>query len=289
MPFDPTAARAGAVFSTNPNYMGAWVCYINGLEVPILGYQTICGANMFPEATIHVFPEKCMERLGHEDRVQVALFYLDYWVNPGRPEFRLLFDGEIVGWNYANAGSSRSIAFSCVGHIHIFQQLYFFFMNTLDNLVEQGNPEIAGSAITTAGFSYPYQLFHQGLIGAPTSVIDEQGNATNGQPNPAVVSAQPQGPAVQTPPAAPAPAPPPAGPNPPPVIVPPAAQAAVAAAITANITATAQAAAAAAAVAAANARAAAEAQDAQTMITRPFDLVYNVIAGLISKTVPPEP
>ncbi len=200
---DPSAARAGSVFSDNPNYIGAWVCYINGREVPILGWQVDYGIWEVPSCTLQMFPEKVLERLGHEDRVQVALFYLDQWA--GAPEMRLIFDGEVIGWSYSNTGSQRTINLSCLAHVHIFQQLYFFFMNTVDDIVSANDPAVRANALTSAGFAYPYNLFHTGLIGAPTST------GGNGQP---AGAAEP--------------------------------------------------------------------------IKRPFDFVYNVVAGLISDQVPPE-
>jgi len=34
---DYSAERSGAIFSTNPAYRAGWLCYINGVEVPIVG------------------------------------------------------------------------------------------------------------------------------------------------------------------------------------------------------------------------------------------------------------
>ncbi len=217
MPIDPSAARSGSVFSTNPSYLGSWVVYINGIEVPCIGWQVDYGIWKVPSATIYMFPEKVLERLGHEDRVQVAIFYLDHWAGPS--EYRLLFDGEIIGWSYGNFGAQRTIGFDCLAHVQIFQQLYFFFMNSVDNFLAAGNPQIANSAITSAGFSYPYNLFHTGLITPPLSA------GGTGQPT---------------------------------------------------------------ATPATGATSATTPTPASDPIARPFDFVYNVIAGLISDQVPPE-
>jgi hypothetical protein len=77
MPFDPTAARAGTVFSDVPNYAGAWVCYVNGIEVPIIGFETECGVWQIPSFRIHCIPDPLLQRIGTEDRVPVQIFYLD--------------------------------------------------------------------------------------------------------------------------------------------------------------------------------------------------------------------
>jgi len=168
MAFDPNAARSGAVLSTNPIYLAAWVCYVNGLEVPIMGFDVDYGVWAFPTFRIHFLPDPSVTRLGAEDRVQVAIFYLDHWYDPAKPEFRLLVDGEITGWAYSHSGGSRSIAFTCVAHARIFEQLYFYYMTNVDDIVASRSPDMAATSVaTTPGPFYPYGLFHQGLT--PTS------------------------------------------------------------------------------------------------------------------------
>lgn len=168
MPFDPSAVRSGSTFSTNPNYQAAWICYVNGVEVPIIGFDIQFGVWQIPSFTIHMLPDILLQRLGNEDRVPVQIFYLDYWYDPERPEFRLLIDGEIVGWRYMSSVGQRTMSFSCLSHIHIFQQLYFFYMTNVDNIAAAQNVITGTSGFTTPGLLYPYSLFHQGLI-VPTA------------------------------------------------------------------------------------------------------------------------
>lgn len=164
MAFDPNAARSGSILSTNPIYLAAWVCYIDGLYVPIIGFDVDYGVWAFPTFRIHLLPDPSIERLGAEDRVQVALFYLDHWYDPSKPEFRLLIDGEITSWGYTNAGGGRSISFNCVAHARIFEQLYFYYMTNVDDIVASRSPDVAATSVaTTPGPFYPYGLFHQGL------------------------------------------------------------------------------------------------------------------------------
>jgi hypothetical protein len=177
MPFDPSAVRSGATFSTNPTYQAAWVCYVNGIEVPIIGFDIQCGVWQPPAFTIHMIPDIVLQRLGSEDRVPVQIFYLDYWVDAERPEFRLLVDGEITGWSYSSSVGQRTMAFRCVSHIHVFQQLYFFYMTNVDNVVAAQSPEVLSSSFSTPGLLYPYSLFHQGLV-----VTNNQVAATRAQP-----------------------------------------------------------------------------------------------------------
>lgn len=163
MPFDPSASRAGSVFSDVPNYAAAWVCYINGVEVPIIGFEVEYGVWKIPSFRIHCIPDVTIQRLGHEDRVPVQVFYLDEWAND-TPTFRLLVDGEIVGWSFSSSSGSRSIAFSCLASIQIFQQLYFTYMTNVDDVVASRSPEVLAQGFTTPGLLYPYAIFHQGLL-----------------------------------------------------------------------------------------------------------------------------
>lgn len=163
MPFDPSASRSGSVFSDVPNYAAAWVCYVNGREVPILGFEVEYGVWQIPTFRIHCIPDVTIQRLGHEDRVPVQLFYLDEWGND-TPTFRLLVDGEIAGWSFSSSSGSRAIVFSCIANIHVFQQLYFFYMTNVDDIVASRSPEVLAQGFTTPGLLYPYAIFHQGLL-----------------------------------------------------------------------------------------------------------------------------
>jgi len=164
MAIDPTAARPASTPSDNPTYQGAWVCYINGRAVPIYAFDTTSRVWEPPTARIHLLPDVLLMRLGHEDRVPVAFFYLDHWVDPAKPDFRLLFDGEILGWSYSHAKGTRTVSFTVTAHIHIFQQLYFQYMTNIDDVVAARSPELVASSIaTTPGPIYPYALYHQGL------------------------------------------------------------------------------------------------------------------------------
>lgn len=174
MPFDPSAARSGAVTSDNPSFRGGWLCYINGIEVPIIGFSVTGGVWQIPQFQIQLAPDPDIEDLGKEDRVQVALFYLDQHVDPVHPEWRLLVDGEIIGRGGRHAPGARSISFTCLANIQVFKQLYFFFMNTVDDIVAAQSPEVASAGLTSAGLFYPYSLFHQGLL-APRGTGEVEG------------------------------------------------------------------------------------------------------------------
>lgn len=177
MAFDPTATRSGSEFSTNPFYQGAWLCYINGIAVPIQGFSVTHGVWMIPSFTIDLVPDETLMRLGHEDLAQVALFYLDQWADPDRPEWRLLADGEIVGWSYRQTPGGRVMSFKCMSHIRTLQQLYFFYMTNVEDVVASQDPALQASGFATEGLSYPYALFHKGLrlTGAEATALNGSG------------------------------------------------------------------------------------------------------------------
>lgn len=183
MAFDPNAVRSGAVASTNREYQGAWVVYVNGEEVPAIGWEVDIAVWSVPTFRVHFLPDVLMTRIGAEDRVQVQIFYLDYWWDPTRIDFRLLVDGEIVGWSYSNSLGSRSIAYSCTGHLAVFQQLYFYYMTNVDDVVASRSPDIAAQSVaTTPGPFYPYGLFHQGLTPTADQIRVETPGATTNTP-----------------------------------------------------------------------------------------------------------
>ena len=186
MPFDPSAARPGSEPSNNPSYQSAFICYIDGLETPILGFDTEAGVWQIPQFRIYLLPDILVQRLGHEDRVQVQIFYWDGWYEPEKPSWRLLVDGEIIGWSYANYAGGRAVSFSCVANIHLFQQLYFHYMTNVDDVVASRAPDLVAQGFSTPGLIYPYALFHQGLLTTATDI-----ETATARPNEAVTEEPP--------------------------------------------------------------------------------------------------
>lgn len=182
MAYDPTATRSGAEFSTNPFYQGAWLCYINGIAVPIQGFTVTHGVWQIPNFTIDLIPDLTLMNLGQEDLVQVALFYLDHWVDPEHPEWRLLVDGEIVGKSIRMTPNGRMLSFRCMSHIRTLQQLFFFYMTNVEDVVAAQDPALRASGFATEGLSYPYALFHKGLrlTGAEATALNGTGSDAAG-------------------------------------------------------------------------------------------------------------
>lgn len=170
--YDPVTYRSGtrkgittAVFSSNMPHRAPLLCYIAGVECPITAATVSYGVWKIPEASISLFPDPTLQRLGAEDRVPMVLFYLDEYIDPTNPTWRMLFEGEIVGWGYTNSAAGRSINFNCVMDIAVWTQLFLFYMSTLSG-VAAGTSSGAqtGEQINQAVAVYPYALFKKGLI-----------------------------------------------------------------------------------------------------------------------------
>jgi hypothetical protein len=156
-------------FSTNVLHNAAWLVYLNGLEVQAMSVSVQFGVWQIPTAQVTLPPHVILQRLGFEDRIMVTIFYLDEFYEPGNPKYRLMGEFELVEWSYMNTGSGRSIQLSCRSPLQIFEQLKFYYMSSLDDIVTANGNVGAGlgdTARVTQGL-YPQSLFHNGLI--PTS------------------------------------------------------------------------------------------------------------------------
>jgi hypothetical protein len=146
-------------------HRGAWLVYLNGIEVPCAHASVSYGVGVIPEATLSFPPHRLLQRLGTEDRVEVVIFYLDDLADPQNPEFRLLFEGEIIGWSYTSASHNRQMTFNAVADIAIFTQLHFFFLNNVDAVAANvANAGAGAEGVAQAGALYPFSLFKKGLL-----------------------------------------------------------------------------------------------------------------------------
>jgi hypothetical protein len=161
--------QSGALFSTNDVHSGAFIVYINGLEVPCKSVSHRYGVWQVPEMVLEMVADPVLTRLGAEDRVQVQVFYLDDTkVDPSvAPQFRIFGEGEITGWGYQNTPSGRSIMLTCVNQVAIFSQLFVHFLTNLDDMMGHDTFKGAGAdgvAVATSDIVFPFSLFSQGII-----------------------------------------------------------------------------------------------------------------------------
>ena len=146
-------------------HRGGWLVYLNGIEVPCASVTVNYGVGVIPEASLSFPPHRLLHRLGAEDRLDVVVFYLDDLADPNKPEFRLLFEGEIMGWSYSNSPSGRQMTFNASADISIFTQLYFFFLNNSDTVASWvATKGTNAEGVATGGAIYPFSLFKKGLL-----------------------------------------------------------------------------------------------------------------------------
>lgn len=154
----------------------AWLVYLNGVQVPCPRVTVSYGVWRIPEATLSFPPHRLLQRLGAEDRLEVTVFYLDTTYDPANPQFRLLFEGEILGWSYSSTPLGRMMTFNAIADISVFQSMYFFFMNTVDSVVGFSAADAgtgAANVIGATGVHYPFSIFTKGLF----IKADKDGNA----------------------------------------------------------------------------------------------------------------
>ena len=85
--YDPVTYRSGTrkgitstIFSSNVPHRAPLLCYIAGIECPIVAATISYGVWKIPEASISMFPDPQLQRFGTDDRVPVVIFYLDEYI-----------------------------------------------------------------------------------------------------------------------------------------------------------------------------------------------------------------
>lgn len=153
-------------YTVNMPHQAAWLVYINGIEVPVVSVDVDFGVWTVPTLNLTMVPSVLLQRIGFEDRLQVLVCYLDEWFNPDNPEFKVLAEFEVVGWSYTNTGRSRHITLQCRSHTQIMEQLFFYYMSAVDDIVTGLSPVTAQNPnmVVQPKVSYPTSLFLNGLM-----------------------------------------------------------------------------------------------------------------------------
>lgn len=157
-------------FSDNYPHAGSFVSYLNGIEVPIRSVDVHMAVNTNPSATVELVPDPIMQRIGAEDRMELAVFYLDD-VYPAidkkgsPPDFRLLYEGEITGWSYTNSPLGRRIGLNAVGFLQVLDDLYPYFISGPESLALStfSNPTGNEATFPTNPLCFPWNRFFYGF------------------------------------------------------------------------------------------------------------------------------
>lgn len=157
------------VFSRDKDHLGHRLVYINGVAVPTESAAVAYGDWQIPEATLNMAPDPVLERIGAEDRMQVEIYFLDDYDPARPPTFRVLYEGEVVGWGYEKSSRQRQTPLPCVNQFAIFTQLTIQMLLNVDDMAAQAvepGRGVAGASPTRSELVFPYSLFTQGLIGS---------------------------------------------------------------------------------------------------------------------------
>ena len=144
-------------------HRGAFLLYLNGISVPCPMINVSAGVGVIPEATFALAPHPLLQRLGADDRVEVVAFYRDDTLNPSNPQWCLIFEGEILGWSYANTPMGTQMNFSALADISIFTKLKYSFITAGDVMAHALDPA-GGLTATQPGAFFPFSLFKKGLL-----------------------------------------------------------------------------------------------------------------------------
>lgn len=176
---------AGVSQSTNRPHSGAYIVYINGIEVPTKSVSQRYGVWQIPEMQVEMVADPVLTRLGTEDRVQVVVFYLDD-IQPDtsvKPQFRLFGEGEITAWGYQNTPGGRSIVFTCVNQFAILSQLFVQFLTQVDDYAAYAvSPTTSQFGTATSSIVFPYSLFTEGLLRTNPVPATTEGEPTSTEP-----------------------------------------------------------------------------------------------------------
>jgi hypothetical protein len=143
-----------------------YAVYFNGIHVPASEVVVSSGKNSPVSARISLPPHRLLTRFGAEDRVQVAVFYLDSWYDLDNPDYRLLFEGVITGFEYVTQAGRHQVSFTVQSNMGILQSLYLAFLSgkaAANDGRAKSDPEFPGQ-LKLRG-RYPTQLFSDRLTG----------------------------------------------------------------------------------------------------------------------------
>ena len=166
----------------NEIFVSTGLVYVAGVEFPVNNITVSYGIGQIPQATFNVPGDSELERLGAEDKVPVAIFYLDQWYSEeGRedkiePKYCLLFDGEITGWGFRKSVDGRSIVFTATHVIGTMTSMFAKFLlgdataHTASEFMSQNTVQ---NVVVPNHKHFPFNLYQKGIFDGPAAkVID---------------------------------------------------------------------------------------------------------------------
>jgi hypothetical protein len=153
-------------------HLTSGVVYIAGYECPVNDISVSFGAGVIPTATLTLPASTELVKFGEEDRVPVAIFYLDNWYtddgkNVVKPTMRLLFDGEIKGWSIMQTTGGDMITFTCIANVNMMNNMYANFLigaNSAQDTINLDNFSTSTGIVSGSFRTFPVILLNQGLF-----------------------------------------------------------------------------------------------------------------------------
>jgi hypothetical protein len=143
-----------------------YLVYFNGVKVPAVSVNVSSGVFSPVTGTITVPPSADMVRFGAEDRVQVAVFYLDSWYDDTKPRWALLCEGFVSGFSYVNRAGIFELNFQFMSNLYILHSLFMHFMSGSSNDTGgRARPDKDYAEQLVLRGKYPNQLFTTELSG----------------------------------------------------------------------------------------------------------------------------
>lgn len=151
------------VFTRNELRTAGYVVYLAGIEVPVVSVRRDWNIGQHPTLSIDMVPDKTLRSIGKEDRLPVAVFYLDRHFDKTH-KFCLYFDGYVVERSYEKTEASAVIRLNCVAHTKVFADLYGQYMTDFNSqLVGTLTPDPAAIPFPHSGLTFPASLLYSGL------------------------------------------------------------------------------------------------------------------------------
>ena len=147
--------------------LGEYLVYIDGVEVPAEGVTYHYDFDGTPFMTIRLAPDPSLRRLGREDRLHVAVFYLDKHGYKSKV-FCFLSEGEIAGYSYRSTGIGRYIEFPVQHLVQGLDQLHVNFLSGIQDFWSGERLKAAGISVVSSLMTsvFPAILYLKGLTGS---------------------------------------------------------------------------------------------------------------------------
>ena len=151
----------------------AHIVYLAGVHVPTGNVTVTMSFRSFPVLTVSMPATSDLIKLGEEDKLPVAVFFLDKWYSSSSsrkkvtPTWRLLFDGDIVSWRFSKGVAQRTISFTAVSHMSTLNAMRIMYLTGKGNEVVSS---LSTSSLTNVATLIPKDVetlsfFKKGLYG----------------------------------------------------------------------------------------------------------------------------